>query len=413
MMLRITARFAVVFLLVAVAAVHAPADEGMWPLYSLNSLDFDALRAQGLQLGPEEIFNEKDGGIAMAVCQVGGGTGSFVSSDGLIVTNHHVAFGAIQQQSDVDQNYLRDGFLAPTKADEIPAIGYNAYITKSFKDVTKDIKKVIKKGMSDLERYKAIEKKKKEIVKKAEKKGDVRCYVSTAYGGLQYFLVTSFRIQDIRIVYIPPQAIGEYGGDIDNWMWPRHCGDFSFLRAYVAPDGSSAEFAEENVPFKPKTFLPISSGQLNEGDFSMIIGYPGHTMRYRSSYSINEHVNYNYPTTIKALTEILGIMETAAEEDQMVAIKLSGMIKGFNNYLKNEKGMLKGLKRAGLLEKKRQQEKGLATYVASDPELAEKYGDVLPSLGKLYAELDTYRHKERGWHETPAERDTVRSCTRS
>lgn len=390
-MARITVRVAMVFLVVLSAAVYTAADEGMWPLYSLSSLDFDALRTRGLQLGPEEIFNEKDGGISAAVCQVGGGTGSFVSADGLIVTNHHVAFGAIQQQSDVDQNYLRDGFLAPTRADEIPAIGYNAYITQSFKDITKDIRKVIKKGMTDLQRYKAIEKKKKEIVKKAEKRGDVRCHVSTAYGGLQYFLVTSFRIQDVRIVYIPPQSIGEYGGDIDNWMWPRHCGDFSFLRAYVAPDGSSAAYAAENVPFKPRKFLPISSGQLNEGDYSMIIGYPGRTSRYRSSFSIAENINHYYPSSIRNMTEIIRIMDRASAEDPMAAIRLVGRIKGINNYLKNQKGMLKGLKRARLLQKKQEQEEGLAAFIAADGELTKQYGDVLPGLEKLYADQAAYR----------------------
>jgi len=387
-------RVAWITMLVFAMTIAATADEGMWPLYALKNLDFDALQARGLELGPEDIFNEKDGGIAAAVVQVGGGTGSFVSPEGLIITNHHVAFGAIQKQSDVDQNYLRDGFLAPTKAEEIPAIGYNAYITRSFKEVTKEVKKAIKSGMTDLERYKAIEKKRKEIVKKAEKKGDVRCWVVSAYGGLQYFLVTSFRIQDIRIVYVPPQSVGEYGGDIDNWMWPRHTGDFSFLRAYVAPDGSSAEYSEDNVPYKPKTFLPISSGPLAEGDYAMIIGYPGYTMRYRSSYSINEHVNYNYPVTIEALSDVLEILEESAEADPMTAIKLSGFMKGLNNYLKNSQGMLKGLKRAGLLEKKRQQEKGLAAFVAADPKLAKEYSDVLPGLAELYAGLDAYRHKD-------------------
>jgi hypothetical protein len=391
---RIGLHLLVVLFTVLLAAPQTAADEGMWPLYTLNKLDFTKLRARGLELTPNEIFNEQDGGIAAAVCQVGGGTGSFVSPEGLIVTNHHVAFGAIQQQSDVDQNYLHDGFLAPTKADEIPAIGYDVYITQSFRDVTKEIKNVLKKGMTDLERYKAIEKKKKELVKKAEQQGNVRCYVSTAYSGLQYFLVTSFRIQDVRIVYIPPQAIGEYGGDIDNWMWPRHCGDFSFLRAYVAPDGSSAQYADENVPFRPKKYLPISSGQLNEGDFAMIIGYPGGTSRYRSSYSIADNVNHYYPSSIKDMTNILRIMDQVADEDPMAAIRLAGRSKGINNYLKNQQGMLKGLKRARLLEKKQAQEKELTAFIAADPELAKKYGDVLPGLAKLYADRAAYREMD-------------------
>ncbi|HUU45520.1 MAG TPA: S46 family peptidase [Acidobacteriota bacterium] len=393
-MRKVTSRAVLVTCLVLIAAVAATADEGMWPLYSLDKLDFPALRARGLELGAAEIFNEKDGGIAAAICQVGGGTGSFVSPDGLILTNHHVAFGAVQKQSTVDDNFLRNGFRAATRAEEIPAIGYNCYITRSFTDVTDKVRKAAKKGMSNLERYEAMEKKKKAIVTDAEKKGDVRCHVVSAFGGLQYYLVTNFRIQDVRIVYCPPQSIGEFGGDIDNWMWPRHTGDFSFLRAYVAPDGSSAEYAEENVPFKPARFLPISAGPLNEGDFAVIIGYPGHTMRYRSSYSVNENVNYNYPHTVKSMTEVLDIMDASAAADPEAAIKLAGTSKGINNYLKNTLGMLRGLRKSHLLDTKRAQEAELAAFLASDPKLAKEYGDVLPGLESQYADLATYRDQE-------------------
>jgi len=387
--------FVVLFVLAVFAAAGvATADEGMWPLYGLKNLDFDALRDRGLELGPEEIYDGNGGGIAMAVVQVGGGSGSFVSPEGLIITNHHVAFGAIQKQSSVDQNYLKNGFLAPTRAEEIPAIGYSAYITQSFKNVTKDVLKAVKPGMTGLERYKALDKKKKELVKKAEKKGDVKCHVATAYGGLEYYLITRFRIQDIRIVYIPPQSIGEYGGDIDNWMWPRHTGDFSFLRAYVAPDGSSAEYAEENVPYKSETFLPISSQPLREGDFAMIIGYPGRTARYRSSFSIEESVNHSYPYYDKTMGDLIAIMDDVAKKNPDAAIKLSGRMKGLNNYWKNTKGMLKGLKRANLLEKKREQEKELTAFIASDPQLTEKYGNVLPEIQKLYADEAAYLEQD-------------------
>ncbi len=367
------------------------ADEGMWPLYALDKLDFEVLQERGLELGPKDIFNEKDGGIAAAVCQVGGGTGSFVSPEGLIVTNHHVAFGAIQKQSDLDQNYLRDGFLAETLAEEIPAIGYNVYVTLSFEEVTGEINSVLTDEMGDLERYEAIDGKEKELVADAEAKGDYRCRVVSAHGGWQYYLVTSFRLQDVRIVYVPPQAIGEFGGDIDNWMWPRHTGDFSFLRAYVAPDGSSAEFSEDNVPFQPQAYLPISSGPLDAGDYAMIIGYPGRTMRYRSSYSINEYVNHDYPSTLNRLREILDILEADAAADEMTNIKLAGMIKGINNYYKNTQGMLESLRRADLLKKKRQQEHALTEFIAADPDLQAEYGDVLPKLEKLYDGLDEYR----------------------
>lgn len=386
---------------VAVGALVTTADEGMWPLYSLGDLDFDALKARGLQLGPSQIFNEKDGGIAAAVVQVGGGTGSFVSPRGLILTNHHVAFGALQKQSKVDDNVMHNGFLAPTLADEVPAIGYQAFVTKSFEDVTAQIKGALNDDMSDLDRYKAIEQKEKEIVEAAEAKGDVRCEVASFYSGLQYYLVTHFRIQDIRIVYAPPQSIGEFGGDIDNWMWPRHTGDFSFLRAYVAPDGSGAEYSEDNVPYQSTTYLPISSGPLHEGDFTMIIGYPGGTVRYRSSYSINENVNHDYPNTIETITDILDIMAASSAADPEAAIKLAGTMKGLNNYLKNTQGQLTGLERANLLEKKRQQEAELTQFLAANPDQSAKYGEVLPALNDVYDGLSQYRAQEQAFGMMP------------
>jgi len=387
---------------VAMGALVTDADEGMWPLYSLNDLDFDALQARGLQLGADQIFNEKDGGIAAAIVQVGGGTGSFVSPKGLILTNHHVAFAALQKQSKVDDNVLHNGFLAPTLADEVPAIGYQAYVTKSFTDVTDQIKGALTDDMSDLDRYKAIEKKEKEIVDAAEAKGDLRCHIASFYGGSQYYLVSMLRIQDVRIVYAPPQSIGEFGGDIDNWMWPRHTGDFSFLRAYVAPDGSGAEYAEDNVPYQSTTYLPVSSGPLHEGDFTMIIGYPGHTVRYRSSYAVNEVVTYDYPNSVKTITDLLDIMEASSAADPEAAIKLSGTMKSLNNYLKNTQGQLTGLKRANLLEKKQQQEAELVQFLTANPDQQEKFGDVLPALKAHYDEVGQYRDQDNaigmmGW----------------
>ena len=388
-------RLGLVAVLVLAMLPVALADEGMWPLYDLNKLDFAALKARGLQFGPDQLFNEKDGGLAAAVVQVGGGTGSFVSASGLIITNHHVAFGAIQQQSSVDQNYLHDGFYAKTQADEIPAIGYEAYVPRSFADVTGEILKATRPGMNDLERYKAIDQKKKEIVKRAEKAGKVRCYVSTSFGGMKYHLVTSFRIQDVRIVYIPPQAIGEFGGETDNWMWPRHTGDFSFLRAYVGPDGSPATCSEKNVPYNSKTFLAISSAPRAEGDFTFLMGYPGGTLRYRDSYSIGEHVSHRYPEGIQTISDGVAIMDEVSRADSTAVIRLSGTIKGYNNALKNYQGMLRGLLRSQLLDKKQKTDAELAAFISADPDRTKKFGDVLPSIKTLYAGLETYRHKDR------------------
>ncbi|PKK82375.1 MAG: hypothetical protein CVT49_14150 [candidate division Zixibacteria bacterium HGW-Zixibacteria-1] len=268
------------------------------------------------------------------IMPLGGGTGSFVSDKGLIVTNHHVAVGAAQKQSTVDQNYLIDGFYAGSLEEEIPAIGYNAYVTLTTEDVTERVLAEVNDSMNDLERHQALETAQKKIVKEAEEGRDVNCEVAEMFGGTKFVLYTYFKIRDIRIVYVPPYYIGNYGGDIDNWMWPRHVGDFSFLRAYTAPDGSSADYAPENIPYHSKVCLPISSAGVKEGDFAMVIGFPGSTSRYASSYEIENLEKYYYPDAIQAMNVRIAILEEASAADSSVDIRLASRMQGINNYQK-------------------------------------------------------------------------------
>jgi len=379
--------------LTLLAANSVFADEGMWPMNSLDKLPIKQLQKMGLKLTPGEIYNPKGGGIARAIVSLGGGTGSFVSPNGLILTNHHVAFTALQRESSSENNYIEDGFLARSYAEELHAPGYRAYVLLSIKDVTKDVLRGVKKKMSDLERYNAIEKRIKKIVARNEKGKDVECRVVPFYGGMEYYLYTYFTIKDVRIVYAPPDAIGNYGGDIDNWMWPRHGGDFSFLRAYVAPDGSSAEYSKDNVPYKSDIYLPFSTAGVKEGDFTMIIGFPGRTMRYRSSYSIEYSEKFAYPFRIKVFGDWIGILQDEAKRSEETAIKVASYDQMLNNSMKNYQGMLEGFRKSKLLEKKIAEEKAFTEWLASNKKLEEKYGDVLPSIGKLYDEVKTYQLK--------------------
>ncbi|MCJ7496719.1 MAG: S46 family peptidase [candidate division Zixibacteria bacterium] len=374
-------------------SLNSLADEGMWLLDSIDKLPIDSLKAKGLKLNPEEIYNPKGGGISDAVVQIGA-TSSFVSPEGLIITNHHVAFGAIQRQSTPEHNYLRDGFYAKTREEEIPAIGTNVYITKSFKDVTDKVLKVVNEKMSDLERYKAIEKITKKIIKECEKGEDIRCRLASMYEGKEYYLFASFKIRDVRLVFAPPRSIGDYGGEIDNWMWPRHAGDFSILRAYVSPDGKSTDYSKENVPYNSKTYLKISSAGVKEGDFVMLMGFPGSTSRYESSFFIDNMLNHDYPQDIQTRLDLISILEKSSAEDSLVAIRLSSTIKGLYNRLKKYRGMLDGFKRTGLLQKKRGEEKLLAEFLNKNPELKTKYGQVLSELDNLYKENKKYQDKE-------------------
>jgi hypothetical protein len=378
---------AVALAILFAAAGGAPpaAAEGMWTMNTLDRCPFDEWRAKGLALGPQEIYNPGGTALADAVVQVGGGTGSFVSPNGLILTNHHVAFGALQRQSSVKTNYIEDGFLARTLEEEIPALAYEVRCLLSIEDVTKQVMSGIGDKTADKERHDKIEANIKKIVQKAEKGKDTEAVVRGFYDGAEYYLYTYFKIKDIRIVYAPPASIGNYGGDVDNWIWPRHTGDFSFLRAYVAPDGKSAEYAKENVPFKPERHLAFSTAPLKEGDLTMVVGFPGRTSRYRSSSEIDYTVNAYYPRATQNYREVLDILEGEAKTDPESAIKNASTIQGFNNGWKNNVGMLDGLKKYGVPGIKLAEEKELKEFMAANPEMQKRYGKVLDEIAAQYA----------------------------
>ena len=381
------------FLILSFLFLNSLADEGMWLLDSIDKLPIDSLKARGLKLNPVEIYNPEGGGISDAVVQLGA-TASFVSPEGLIITNHHVAFGAIQRQSTPEHNYIRDGFYAKTREEEIPAIGTNVYINKSFENVTDKVLSAVNEKMSDLERYKAIEKVSKKIIKECEKGEEIKCRLASMYEGKEYYLFTNFKIRDVRLVFTPPRSIGDYGGEIDNWMWPRHAGDFSILRAYVSPDGKSVEYSKENVPYNSKTFLKISSAGVKEGDFVMLIGFPGTTRRYQSSFYVDNMVNHDYPQDIQTRQDLISILEKSSAEDSSIALRLSSMIKGLYNYLKKNQGMLDGFKKSGLLQDKIGKEKLLTEFLNNNPELKTKYGQVFLELDSLYKENKKFQDKE-------------------
>lgn len=383
-----------ILLLALFAAQVALADEGMWPLYMMDKLPWDSLKARGMELAPDQIFSSKGEGLASAVVQIGA-TGSFVSPEGLVVTNHHVAFGGVQQQSTVQHNYLREGFYAPTKADEIPAIGYHVSVTVSVTDVTSRVTAVLNDKMSSLERYRAIDRVTKQIIREAEKNKDYKARVAEMYGGRQYMLYVFFDIKDVRLVYVPPEAIGNFGGDIDNWMWPRHTGDFSFMRAYVSPEGHSADYDKKNVPFKSKTFLPISAAGIKEGDYTMTIGFPGATDRYISSHDLEDQIGLEYPRSIKTMLDLIHIMEEAGTKDSAIELRLASDMQGINNRLKKSQGVSLGFTKTNLLESKRAEEAQLTAFLNGNPALQKEFGSVLNSLDSLYNEKG--QHSERNF----------------
>lgn len=371
--------------------VHA--EEGMWPMDQLSKELVQDMQSKGLTLTARELYNNDGTGVINAVVNLGGGTGSFVSPEGLIITNHHVAFGAIQQLSSAENNYIEKGFLASTWEEEPRALGYNAYVLLSIEDVTEKVLSSVDESMTPLDRFNAIEKAEKEIVKKAEEGRDVYCSVRARYGGLSYKLYTYFKIKDLRVVYIPPKTIGNYGGDIDNWMWPRHTGDFSFLRAYVGPDGTTAEYSEGNVPYRPKSYLKIASVPTKEGDFSMIAGYPGRTYRHVTSHTIENDINFYYPTKIELFNEWTGIIDDHAARDPEAGVKMASLKEGLENSKKNAAGMLEGFQHYRLLDQKLQTEKEFNTFLSGHEHMERKYGHILPEINTQHDDLKTYQLK--------------------
>jgi hypothetical protein len=317
-------KLAVVMCLLLSSIVFA--EEGMWLLTQLDQLD---LHEKGLELKLEEIYHPKKPSLTDAIVWLGGCSASFVSPDGLILTNHHCAFGALQRASSEENDYIKNGFLAKDRSEEIEAKGVTASILLETKDVTKKVLKAAK-GIDDpVERDKKITAKIQEMTKEIEgDKEDIRARIAAMYKGKQYILYIYKRYQDVRIVYAPPLSIGKYGGDIDNWMWPRHTGDFTYLRAYMAPDGSGAKYSPDNVHVKPQNHLRIATSPLKNGDFTFIIGYPGNTNRWRTSNSVGWNLKNNYPNTIKNYKEMIDLLEEITKDSEEGKIKVASLNAG-------------------------------------------------------------------------------------
>ena len=347
---------------VCALAGAAHADEGMWQPAQLPSIA-GQLKERGLELDPSQL-TDLAGPTMGAIVSLGFCTASFVSPQGLVVTNHHCAYGAIQYNSTAERNLIEQGSLAKSTAEELPGDpNLRVYVTEEIRDVTREVVGKIKPDVGGLARYDAIDAAEKALVKKCEKPG-IRCDVYNFHGGYSFQLVRQREIKDVRLVYAPPDAIGKFGGDVDNWMWPRHTGDFSFLRAYVAKDGSSKPYSKDNVPYKPKHFLPVNADGVNAGDYVMVTGYPGRTNRYRLAEETNDAIAWSYPTNIAWYTEILDIINTAGGKDPGVAVKYASAVASYNNYLKNFRGQLEGLAKADAVVYKTAKEKALTDWLA-------------------------------------------------
>ena len=360
------------------------AEEGMYPLSELHKLD---LKQKGLEIEVLDLYDPNGTSLIDGIINLSGCTASFISKDGLILTNYHCAFGAIQRITTKENDYMKHGFMAEDRSKEVEAKGYTVRTIDFYKDVSKDVLKVVKKKMSYAERAKAIEKKIKKIVVKTEKKyPGKRAEVAEMFKGKTYVLFVYTYLKDIRLVYAPPRSIGEFGGEEDNWVWPRHTGDFTILRAYMSPDGKSADYSPDNVPYHPKKYLPVAKEGVSEGDFVFILGYPGRTYRHRTSHFLAFEEQLRMPFIVDLYGWVIKTLEHMSEKDRETTIKLAPMLKGLWNTMKNYMGKLQGMERLGLTEKRREEERKLQDFIATDKALNAKYGNVLNDIKKVYGE---------------------------
>ena len=375
-------------LFIGLAPVSALGDEGMFTPDKISQLPLRKLQQRGLKIPITDIFNPNGPSIKDAIVIVDGGTGEFLSSEGLLLTNHHVAFDALVSASDQSKDYATNGFLAKNRSEELPAKGYTAQITQELKDVTAEVLSGVSETTPQLERTAAIAAKARAIeVANAKPDAGITARVLPMNEGLSYYLFTYLELRDVRIVYSPPKNIGFFGGDPDNFEWPRHCGDFTFMRVYASADGKPSEYAATNVPYKPKKFLSISMSGVKENDFVMVMGYPGSTRRYRESYSVAYNQDVFMPFLIDLFNKQIEVLQGAGKNDRELQIKLQSKIFDIANTLKDFEGSVVALRRFGVVDQKRKEEAAFTRWLNENPDRQKKYADVLPSLQKAYSEL--------------------------
>ena len=368
----------------ALLVFTAQADEGMWQPHQLPHIA-PQLKAKGLELAPASL-SSLDQFPMNAVISLGGCTASFVSPKGLVVTNHHCAYGSIQFNSTPEHNYLQDGFLAKSFADELPAEpGSRVYVTESVTQVTDKVVGSIAENASGTERYQQIEDHRKALVAECEKAESYRCSVQSFHHGLEYYLVKKLEIRDVRLVHAPALSVGKFGGSIDNWMWPRHTGDYSFYRAYVGKDGKPADFSQDNVPYEPVSYLKVSAKDLDEGDFVMVAGYPGRTNRYRTAGEVKHSFTQFYPAAKTIREDLMAIIEAEPEGSEK-RIRYESTWARLDNYAQNYQSMIDIYSKSDLLERKQTLESELTAWISQSEKRQASYGKAVDALNQLVKE---------------------------
>jgi len=373
------------------ASTPATPDEGMWLPMFLERLNYVDMQKMGLQLTADELYNINNSSLKDAIVSMGFFcTGELVSPEGLMFTNHHCGYDQIQNHTTTDLNYLKDGFWAKSKKEELANEGLTVSFLVRMEDVTGKVLQNVTDKMTESERNELIEAEIVKLERDASKKGKYNVTISSFFEGNEYYLFVYEQYLDVRLVGAPPSSIGKYGGDTDNWMWPRHTGDFSIFRIYTAPDGSPAKYSDKNVPLKSKHYLPISLKGVKKNDFSMIWGYPGTTDRYLTSHGVDMAMNQSNPTAVSIREKKLEIFKEDMNADPNVKIQYAAKYAQCANYWKYFIGETKGLKKLKVYDQKQELENELQKWINADESRKGKYGDAIKNIKDGYKNLEEY-----------------------
>ncbi|HPG33048.1 MAG TPA: S46 family peptidase, partial [Lentimicrobium sp.] len=379
------------FLFFMLIAGITRADEGMWLPMFIERLNYVDMQKEGLKLTAEEIYSINHSSLKDAIIQFGNGcTGELISSQGLVLTNHHCGYGSIQSHSTIDHDYLADGFWAMSQKEELPNEGLTARFLVRIEDVTKTFLDQLNNQMSETERNAKISELAKSIEADAEKGNDYDARVASFFNGNEFYLFVYELYRDVRLVGAPPSSIGKFGADTDNWMWPRHTGDFSMFRIYADAQGKPADYSKNNVPLKPKHHLPVSLNGYDKGDFAMIMGYPGSTDRYLTSWGVELAIETSNPTIVKIREKKLAIMRKDMDANREVGIKYASKYAQTSNYWKYYIGQTRGLKRLKVLEDKQAIEAEFANWVNANAAAKATYGEALSDIETAYKTIGAY-----------------------
>ena len=389
---------AIAFTATFAKSVPSP-DEGMWLPMFFKQLNYSTMQKMGLRLTAEELYDFNHSSVKDAIVQMGNFcTVEIVSDKGLMFTNHHCGYDAIASASTVEHDYLTNGFWAYSLEEEIPIPGLYVSFLVRMEDVTKD---VLQDHINDAQKSKYADEIQKNIAALQEKfseNGRYRVEIKPFFEGLEYYMFIYEVFTDVRLVGAPPSAIGKYGGDTDNWMWPRHTGDFSIFRVYASKDNTPADYSKDNVPYKPKHFLPISIKGVEKNDFTMIWGYPGTTQRYMTSYEVKNTIDIDDPSCIAAGQALLPVMKSMMDKDNAVRLKYASDYASYMNLWKNKKGELRGLKRLDVYGKKKAIEDRLAEWIEQDNSRKERYGTLLSDLKSCYQAIAASPSGKYSWY---------------